>query len=87
MKGHILLLLLAVERSQQVNLKWGVKDVQGDGTDTMFTHKDVQRDEELANSMDSLKEAEQMLNKKLGGVKKDDLPSKKEKITQDEKQL
>ena len=46
--------------SQQINLenKWGVKDVVGDGSDSMFAHTNTEKDEELDSTMASVREAE-----------------------------
>ena len=46
--------------SQQINLnnKWGVKDVTGDGSDPIFAHTNTEKDEELDSTMASVREAE-----------------------------
>ena len=60
MKSFTLLAIVALltKESQQINLKWGVKDLEGDGTDSMFAHIDVTKEDELKQSMDSVREAE-----------------------------
>ena len=56
----IALVALMTNESQQINLntRWGVKDLEGDGKDPMFAHTDVSKDEEEQNSMASLHEVE-----------------------------
>ena len=69
MKYFSLLALIALmtKESQQINLnsKWGVLDLKegDDGSDPMFAHMDVSKDEEQQNSMDSLREAEAEMKK------------------------
>ena len=55
----IAIVALMTNESQQINLnnKWGVKDMEGDGTDSMFAHVDISKDEEESNTMASIKEA------------------------------
>jgi len=56
----IALVALMTNESQQINIsnKWGVKDVTGDGSDPLFAHTNVEKDEELDSTMASVREAE-----------------------------
>ena len=45
------------ENGKVKNSKWGVKDMEGDGTDSMFTHIDISTDEVESNNIASIKES------------------------------
>ena len=64
----IALVALMAQESQQISLtsKYGVLDMADgdDGTDPMFAHRNVEGEQEMANSMQSLKEAEKEMGNK-----------------------
>ena len=68
MKSFSLIALIALmaNESQQINLnaQWGVKDMVGDGSDPMFSHQNVEKDEELESTMASVREAEREIKNK-----------------------
>ena len=67
-------ILMLVAASSAVKVTWGVKDIPAgdDGVESIFKLQDATKDEEVDNTMDSLREAEAA----MGVNKKMDAPDK-----------
>ena len=70
----LVLLLAAVGETNQYKLSWGVHEKLDDAAQ-LHSKKDVQRDDELSSTMDSLGESQKQLGLQWkGGVSEDNLP-------------
>ena len=58
-------ILMLVASTSAVKVTWGVKDIPDgyDGVESIFKLQDATKDEEVDNTMDSLKEVEAEMNK------------------------
>ena len=63
MKSSIIALLVAT--TSAVTLQWGVKDMVGDGTESNFKLYDAQKEEEVDDTMESLREVEAEMGSKM----------------------
>mgnify|MGYP001043066014 CR=1 FL=1 len=63
----VLAILMLVASTSAVKVTWGVKDLPegDDGQESIFKMFDATKDEEVDNTMDSLKEAEAAMNKHI----------------------
>ena len=57
---------LLVASTSAVTLQWGVKDMVGDGTESNFKLYDAQKEEEVDDTMASLREVEEAMHAKMG---------------------
>ena len=60
------IIAVLVASASAVNLQWGVKDMVGDGVESNFKLYDAQKEEEVDDTMESLKEVEAQMGSKLG---------------------
>ena len=60
------IIAVLVASASAVNLQWGVKDMVGDGVESNFKLYDAQKEEEVDDTMESLKEVEAQMGTKLG---------------------
>ena len=63
----VLAIVMLIASTSAVKVTWGVKDLKDgdDGVDSIFKLQDATKDEEIDNTMDSLKEAEQAMGKQI----------------------
>ena len=61
----VLAILMLVASTSAVKVSWGVMDLKegDDGVESIFKLQDATKDEEVDNTMDSLKEAEAAMGK------------------------
>ena len=63
----VLAILMLVASTSAVKVSWGVMDLKegDDGVESIFKLQDATKDEEVDNTMDSLREAEAAMGKQM----------------------
>ena len=68
----VLAILMLVASTSAVKVSWGVMDLKDgdDGVESMFKLQDATKDDEIDNTMDSLREAEAAMGKQISSPDK-----------------